>query len=80
MIFVWKIVFFFQSEAFSSLVDATLNRKYEILNGLKCITHCNVMSKLTPDRTTIGNKQYPRTETTAPAFTDACVAITVNKP
>lgn len=44
------------------------------------MTHCNVRSKLTPDKTTIGNKQYPKTDTTAPAFTDACVAITVNNP
>lgn len=33
---------------------------------------------LIPDSTTIGSKQYPKTEITAPIVTSACVAITLN--
>lgn len=49
--------------------------------NIDCIyTHCNATSILIPDKTTIGNKQYPNTDTTAPNVTDVCVAITVNNP
>lgn len=44
-----------------------------------CSTHCNATRMLIPDSTTIGSRQYPNTETTAPNVTAACVAITLNK-
>lgn len=42
------------------------------------ITYCNVRRTLIPDNTTIGNRQYPNTDTTAPNVTDAWIAITLN--
>lgn len=62
-----------------SRLELTVFYKKKLNNGEKN-THCNAIRMLIPDSTTIGSKQYPRTETTAPRVTAAWVAITLNSP